>query len=133
MYACVCVVAGRSCRWRGISACRLHPLLLAGAAAGEASPHAACIHCCWQELPLATHQRMPLASFVAGRACRWFLARKVCNWMWKSMHGNIHIVVANVGALSNVQLAVRSKPEVALLQELWASSEEIRSEAKRLG
>ena len=49
------------------------------------------------------------------------------------MHGNIHIVVANVGALSNVQLAVRTKPEVALLQELWASREEICSEAKRLG
>ena len=41
------IVAGRSCRWRGISACRLHPLLLAGAAAGEASTHAACIHWCW--------------------------------------------------------------------------------------
>ena len=63
-------VAGRSCRWRGISAGRLHPLLLAGAAAGEASEHAACTHCCWQELPVARHQRMPLAPNVAGKSCR---------------------------------------------------------------
>ena len=33
--------AGRCCRRRGLSACRGHPLLLAGAAVGEASVHAA--------------------------------------------------------------------------------------------
>ena len=66
----------------------------------------------------------------------WFVPRKVANRRWRSLHGNIlntNIVVANVGALSNMQLALRTKPEVALLQELWASSEEVRSEAKRLG
>ena len=39
---------GRGCRRRGTSACRLHPLLLAGAAAGEASAHVACMQCCRQ-------------------------------------------------------------------------------------
>ena len=34
-------VVGRGCRRRGTSVCRLHPLLLAGAAAGEAPVHAA--------------------------------------------------------------------------------------------
>ena len=42
-------------------------------------------------------------------------------------------MVANVGALSNLRLAVKSEPEVALLQELWASKEEIQSAAKELG
>ena len=46
-------------------------VLLAGAAVGEASTYAACIHCCWQELPVAKHQRMPDASSVAGTNCRW--------------------------------------------------------------
>jgi hypothetical protein len=36
--------ADRSCRWRGFDACRLHPLLLAEAAGGEASAHDVCIH-----------------------------------------------------------------------------------------
>ena len=33
------LVSGRSCRRRGISACRLHPVFQAGAAAAEASTH----------------------------------------------------------------------------------------------
>jgi hypothetical protein len=64
------IVAGRSCRRRATSACPLHPLVLAGEAAGGASAHAACMHCCLQELPPARHQRKPLASIVAGRSCR---------------------------------------------------------------
>ena len=43
------------------------------------------------------------------------------------------MVVANVGALSNLRLAVRSQPDVALLQELWASADDIRKEAKEHG
>ena len=41
--------AGRSCRQRSTCACRSHPSLLAGAATGKASLHAACMYCCWQE------------------------------------------------------------------------------------
>ena len=43
--------AGRSCRLRGSSACRLHPLRLAGAAACEVPAHAAYIQCRWQDPP----------------------------------------------------------------------------------
>ncbi len=43
------------------------------------------------------------------------------------------VVVANVGALSKLRLAVRSQPDVALLQELWATSEEVRKEATEFG
>ena len=46
-----CIVAGRSCSFPGIDACRLHPVI-------------------WQELPPAGPQRMPLACIVAGRSCR---------------------------------------------------------------
>ena len=205
------IVAGRSCRFRGIDACRLHPVLLAGVAGGEASSHAVCIHCCWQELPVARHQRMPLASVAAGRSCRWrgfdacrlrplllagaaggeASAHAVCihrlqlaaafmpgcrnpwgqghssgdgaagdsawchvvaecwrpvqwcrvwvasrrrrNRLHKALHGNPAVVVANIGALSNLRLAIRSKPDVALLQELWATAAEIRQAAKEHG
>ena len=64
------IVSGRSCRRRGFDAWRLHPVLLAGAAGGEASTHGACIRCFWQELPAARLRRMPLASSVAGMRCR---------------------------------------------------------------
>jgi hypothetical protein len=43
------------------------------------------------------------------------------------------VVVSNIGALSNLGLAVRGKPEVALLQELWASAADITAEAKKHG
>ncbi len=65
-----CIVAGRSGRRRGLSACRLQPLLLAGAAAGEQRAHAPCIHCCWQEKPPVKPQHMLLAGIVACRSCR---------------------------------------------------------------
>ena len=55
---------------RGIDECPLHPLLLAGAAAGKAPTQAACIHGCWHESPVARHRRMPLACTVSGRSCR---------------------------------------------------------------
>ena len=64
------IVAGRSCRRRGLSACRMKALLSAGAAVGAEQAHAPCIHCCWQELPPARPQHMPLACIVAGRSCR---------------------------------------------------------------
>ena len=71
------IVAGRSCRLRGSSTCRLHPLLQAGAAAGEASAHAACMCCCSQDLPPAWYQCSPIASIVACRTSRW---RGVSAW-----------------------------------------------------
>ena len=73
---CAFIVASRCCRRRGTSACRVQALSLAGAAAFQASTHAGCIQCCWQERPPAGPQRMPLAhrripfaSIAAGRFC----------------------------------------------------------------
>ena len=63
------IVVRRSCRQRGIRACRLHLLSLAGVAACEAPAHAACNHCRSQELPVAGHPRMLLASIVVRRSC----------------------------------------------------------------
>ena len=53
--------------------------------------------------------------------------------MCRSLHGNIRVVVANIGGLSNMGFAVREGADVALLQELWASAKDIRAEAKRHG
>ena len=61
---------GRSRRYRSINACRLHPVMLASAAAGEASARALGIHGCWQELLSARPQCMPHAGTVVGRCCR---------------------------------------------------------------
>ena len=69
------VVARRTCRGRGVSAVRWHPLWFAGPPAGEVPGHGACIHCRLQDLPQASYQRMALASSVACRTCRW---RGVC-------------------------------------------------------
>ena len=66
----VVLVASRGGRRRDLSACRLHALLPAGAAASEASVHAACMHGCWQELPSARSQCMPLSCIVSVRSCR---------------------------------------------------------------
>ena len=65
-----CSVARRSCLLRGCAASPLHQLLLAGAACCEASPHAASIHGCRQELPLAKLRNTPFASIGAVRKCR---------------------------------------------------------------
>ena len=52
------IVAGRSGHRQGLSASRLHALLLAGVASRAASARAVCIHRCWQEkLPCARHYR----------------------------------------------------------------------------
>ncbi len=51
----------------------------------------------------------------------------------RALCGNVKVVVANVGALSNFRLAIRSQPDVALLQELWATAEHIRKEAAEHG
>ena len=67
---CAFIVASRCCRRRGTRTCRVQALSLAGAAAFQASTHAGCIQCCWQERPPAGPQRMPLACIVAGRSCR---------------------------------------------------------------
>jgi hypothetical protein len=72
-----------------------------------------------------------LAVELEGR--QWAPSRRQRNKQHRALHGNPKVVVANVGALSNLRLAVKSEPEVALLQELWASKEEIQSAAKELG
>ena len=55
---------------RGIDACRGHPLLLAGASAGEASVHAARMHYCWQVLPACINfGRRHRFRIMAGRCC----------------------------------------------------------------
>ena len=64
-------VAGRGCRQRDLRVFHLHELVLAGAAAFEASTNAVHIQFCWQELPPARLQRMPLVGIVAGRSFRW--------------------------------------------------------------
>ena len=63
----------------------------------------------------------------------WAPSRKKKNQLFKALHGNPAVVVANIGALSNLHLAVKSKPDVALVQELWASAGEIRKAAKEHG
>ena len=66
--------------------------------------------------------------------CRvWVASRRRRNKPHKALHGNPTVVVVNIGALSNLRLAVRSKPDVALLQELWATAAEVRQEAKQQG
>jgi hypothetical protein len=62
---------------------------------------------------------------------RCAVSRKVPHRRSRGQRGNIKVVVANPGALSSLHLAVRSDPEVALVQELWASADEIRREAKK--
>jgi hypothetical protein len=68
------------------------------------------------------------------QCCRVLAAsRRRRNRLRKALHGNPAVVVANIGALSNLRLAVRSRPDVALLQELWATAAEVRQEAKERG
>ena len=56
----------------------------------------------------------------------WAPSRKSCNRLARALRGNIKVVVANVGALSNLHLAVRTAP-------LWASASDIRTKAEELG
>jgi hypothetical protein len=66
--------------------------------------------------------------------CRvWVASRRRRNRLHKALHGNPAVVVANIGAFSNLRLAVKSKPDVALLQERWATAAEVRQEAKEHG
>ena len=55
------IVAARSCRLRGTS------MLLASIVA---SMRAACMQCCWQEVPAARPQCMRFAPIAPGRSCR---------------------------------------------------------------
>ena len=64
-------VVRRSFRWRGIRACNVHKLWLAGPRAGEASVPAVCTHCCSQDLPPARTQRVQLDLVLVCRNCRW--------------------------------------------------------------
>ena len=68
------------------------------------------------------------------QCCRvWVASRRRRNRLHKTLRGNPAVVVANIGALSNLRLAIKSKPDVALLQELWATAAEVRQEAKEHG
>ncbi len=68
------------------------------------------------------------------QGCRaWAASCRRRNRLHRAFHGNPAVVVANVGALSNLRVAVRSRPDVALLQELWATAAEVRKEAKEHG
>ncbi len=64
---------------------------------------------------------------------QWWVPRKVRNKQWKALHGNVKVVVANIGALSNLRLAVRTDPDVVVVQELRASKEAVEKAAKELG
>ena len=60
-------------------------------------------------------------------------SRRDRNRLNRALHGSIKMVVGNIGGLSNLGLAVKGGPEVALLQELWAPAEAIKAEAKKFG
>ena len=103
---------------------------------------AAILHCLPLRPLLLVPRRSSAAAFRSLRCCRhaplsaekrWAPGRKDRNRRSRALHGNIKVVVANVGALSNLRLAVRSQPDVALLQELWATADEVRKEAKEFG
>ena len=70
-------VAGRSCRRRRLSTCRLHALLQGGAAAFEVSMRDASVQRCWQAMPPARPQRTPLAWCTEGRLSG-FAAHRRC-------------------------------------------------------
>ncbi len=53
------------------------------------------------------------------------------NRLHRAMHGNIKVVVTNISSISNLHLAVYSNPDVALLQDLRATREEVEAEAKK--
>ena len=70
----------------------------------------------WPALSPLSGRRSPPR---AARAC----SRKENNRRQRALHGNIHLVVANITALSKMRLALAERPDVLLAQELWASRE----------
>ena len=78
---------------------------------------------------------MPLASSVAGRPwCRfWSASRKDRNRQHRALHCNLKVVVVNITALSSLRLALAGEPDVALVQEVRATKQELLAEAKALG
>ena len=77
-------------------------------------------------------RRCEPAHCKAWRLC-WAKSRKDRNQQHRSLHGNLQVVVANVTALSNLRLALASKPDVALLCEVRASRSQLLAEAKKFG
>ncbi len=63
----------------------------------------------------------------------WACSRRNRNRRHQAIHGNLKVVVANISSVSNLRLAVASGPDVAVLQELWATKEAIEAEAKEHG
>ncbi len=73
------------------------------------------------------------------RGCRnteahkvWATSQRKAHRLYRALLGNVKDV-AKLSCLSNVHLALRSNPDVALLQELGASREEVQAAAKRHG
>ena len=66
--------------------------------------------------------------------CRvWAASRKDRSRQHRALHGNLKVVVVNITALSNLRLALAGGPDVALLQEVRATKQELLAEAKVLG
>ena len=61
-----------------------------------------------------------------AEAAAWCHSRKRRNCRHRAEHGNLKVVVANVTALSNLHLALVGQPDVALVQELWATKADCR-------
>ena len=80
----------------------------------------------WPALSPLSGRRSPPR---AARAC----SRKENNRRQRALHGNIHLVIANITALGNLRLALAERPDVLLAQELWASREQVKAEAKAFG
>jgi hypothetical protein len=63
----------------------------------------------------------------------WAESRKDCNKHHRALRGNLKVVTANITALSNLRLALAGGPDVALVQEVRATKQELLAEAKALG
>ena len=63
----------------------------------------------------------------------WAGSRKKRSRARRALHGNIKVVVANASGLSNLHLAPPFDPDVALVQELWTTREEVHAATKQLG
>jgi endonuclease/exonuclease/phosphatase (EEP) superfamily protein YafD len=86
----------------------------------------------WSGATVFGPRRCEPAHCKAWRLC-WAKSRKDRNQQHRSLHGNLQVVVANVTALSNLRLALASKPDVALLCEVRASRSQLLAEAKKFG